>query len=112
MFIETFPRLPLSLPLSASYSGGGVSARWEGEGGGGGAGLSYYCAQYIHQATQGESKRVTDKYITLSSTSQGTVRNKVGRLGETKGAAAAVRRICAPAGGGGRGDDDADGGAC
>lgn len=50
--------------------------------------MSYYCAQYIHQATQGESKRVTDKYITLSSTSQDTVHNKAGHLAETKGGAA------------------------
>lgn len=45
-----------TLSPSASYYGGGVFRE----------DVSYYCAQYIHQATQGESKRVTNKYITVS----------------------------------------------
>lgn len=92
------PNLPRPSPASALSSAlcflfwrwrVGVRRREEGAAVVGEECVSYYCAQYIHQATQGESKRVTDKYITLSSTSQDTVHNKVGHLAETKGAAAA-----------------------
>lgn len=51
------PVLHLSLSLSLPNSDSGSVFR---------DCVSYYCAQYIHQATQGESKRVTDKYITVS----------------------------------------------